>query len=572
MSRKLVFLSAFLAALPMLLVSANARGDDPPKNVGGMSAQRKEPADAIELFGNDDNPFGGPVDAKPTVSTPPQKPHVEPAKSKVEPTKPKADPARPKPYSGPALHGGEKAILKALKQKASLDFVKTPLKDALDFLSKKHLIPIRIDSPALKEAGLDDGTPVTCKLSGIPLRSALEIILDDLQLKWVIHHDVLIITSPTKAESDEYMYTKSYDVTDLLATAEDYELQNPLCSFNEPALDHGPMGQLSGAAGGGTGIHGGMPAASNNRQPIEDLLTTSVATKTWMDNGGTGSMVRYDRMLIISQTREVHMEIEQFFADLRARRQERPTLSVELHWLWLDAKHRDHLLAGRLKPSEGQLSLTVDRQRLRQIAREVPGFHGRVACVSGLGTVIAAGDRRAIILSTIPVVGVGIGYQPIISVPNVGVTAQLRPTFVPGTKTATLDIASIITRWDPSRKPAIIGAAWSEDKQVVDRNDPPAPVAAKNAANAGPATPPQPVVPSNGAHSAQGGTSFCPVDQPVMPTQQIGTMLRVPLGKAVIVGAITFAPAEDAGLAAAKENPVEVYVIATTSIVRDAAR
>ena len=73
------------------------------------------------------------------------------------------------------------------------------------------------------------------------------------------------------------------------------------------------------------------------------------------------------------------MQIEQFLADLRARRHAEPTLSVELHWLWLDAKQRDRLLAGRAKSSDGQISLAVDPQRLRQIASEVPGFHGQVA-------------------------------------------------------------------------------------------------------------------------------------------------------------------------------------------------
>ena len=48
-----------------------------------------------------------------------------------------------------------------------------------------------------------------------------------------IHHDVLIITSPTKAESDEYMYTKFYDVTDLLVTAKDHEHRNPLAPLRE---------------------------------------------------------------------------------------------------------------------------------------------------------------------------------------------------------------------------------------------------------------------------------------------------------------------------------------------------
>ncbi len=275
-------------------------------------------------------------------------------------------------------------------------------------------------------------------------------------------------------------------------------------------------------------------------------------------------------MLVISQTREVHMQIEQLLAELRARRNSVPTLSVELHWLWLDPKQRSHLLAGHAKRTKGQLSLSVDPQRLRQIAREAPGLHGRVACENGLGTAIAAGDRRAIILNTIPVVGGdGVGYQPVISVPNVGVTAQVRPTIVPGTKTAKLEVLSIVTRWDPSRKPAIIGAAWPAEKQVTAWNPAPAPIPAKDEANAKPAAPPQLVAPSMSAHSAQGGTSFCPVDQPVMPTQQIGTTLRVPLGKPVIVGSITFAPAGDAGLGAAEKNPVEVYLIATTRIVRD---
>ena len=86
-----------------------------------------------------------------------------------------------------------------------MEFADTPLKDVADYLSGLHHIPIHIDATALKEMGTEESTPITCNLPGIPLRSALEIILDELQLKWVISHNVLMITSPTKAESDEYM-------------------------------------------------------------------------------------------------------------------------------------------------------------------------------------------------------------------------------------------------------------------------------------------------------------------------------------------------------------------------------
>ena len=164
-----------------------------------------------------------------------------------------------------------------------------------------------------------------------------------------------------------------------------------------------------------------------------------------------------------------------------------------------------------------------------------------------------------------------IGYQPVVSVADVGVTAQVRPTCVPNTKTAMLDIACVITRWDPSRKPAIIGSAWPGYKQADATRAAPFSSPAQNAISGVPGMTSAPGAPSVKNRAAQSGSASCPVDQPVMPTQRIGTTLQVPLGEPVIVGSITFAPVEDARLGAAGKNPVEVYLIATTSIVRDAA-
>ena len=110
----------------------------------------------------------------------------------------------------------EKKIEEALKQPTQIEFVETPLKDVVDYLKDLHHIEIQLDSAALKEAGVDESTPVTKNLKGISLRSALKLLLDELQLKYVIHNEVLLITSPAKAESDEYMTTKVYPVADLV--------------------------------------------------------------------------------------------------------------------------------------------------------------------------------------------------------------------------------------------------------------------------------------------------------------------------------------------------------------------
>ncbi len=193
MSRRLVLVSVFLALLPLMMVSAKAPDDDPFGSDAPRPAEAKSPSTR-------------------EVETP------KPAESK--PAKPQDDGARPKPHPGPVLHGGEKAILKALEEETSIWVSEAPLKVVLEYFSEKHHIPIVMDSPALKEAGVEDSTNITKDLSGVSLRSALAIILDELQLKWVIHHNVLMVTSPTKAESDEYMLTKLYDVTDLLAQRE----------------------------------------------------------------------------------------------------------------------------------------------------------------------------------------------------------------------------------------------------------------------------------------------------------------------------------------------------------------
>ena len=217
MSRQMVRVGAFLFVLSSILLPSSGFGVQPPK---------KAPKDGDDPFGN----------SAPAASARQGK-AVPPAN------------ARPRPKSGPKLHGGEKAILKALKQAASFDFAETPLKDVADYLSDKYQIPVLLDRTALKEAGVDESTPVNCRLSGISLQSALEIILDELQLKWTIHHDVLMITSPMKAESDEFTYTKLYDVTDLIIPIPDSSiLFNPLT--DPSAIVSDPTERSAGQWGG----------------------------------------------------------------------------------------------------------------------------------------------------------------------------------------------------------------------------------------------------------------------------------------------------------------------------------
>jgi hypothetical protein len=274
MSRKLVLVGVFLAVLPVLLVSVKAREGDPPKK------------EAIDADGSLSDARG----AKSEKLKPANDPFS--ADESKRPGKPKVDLAKTKPSQPDGLktaaqevacdEAAEGKIRAALASKTQIEFVETPLKDVVDYLKDLHHIEIQLDTSALKEAGVDESTQVTKNLKGISLRSALKLVLDEVQLKYVVHHGVLLITSTAKAESDEFMQTRCYPVEDLVLPEDD------------------------GCA---------------NFTSLNELLTATVATKSWTDNGGTGTLFGFVAgnrpLLVVSQSEEVHEQIENMLEKLR---------------------------------------------------------------------------------------------------------------------------------------------------------------------------------------------------------------------------------------------------------------
>ena len=69
------------------------------------------------------------------------------------------------------------------------------LADVVVYLADFHNIPIIIDAEALEDEGIATDSPVTRTLTGVKLRSALKIILQPLDLGYVIEDDVMKITT-----------------------------------------------------------------------------------------------------------------------------------------------------------------------------------------------------------------------------------------------------------------------------------------------------------------------------------------------------------------------------------------
>ena len=273
---------------------------------------------------DDNNPFGDGTDSRPAPSSPPGTAGTtaaddsSPPGLRPDPPAPKPVSPRPPMCSGIGVGGVGYAqnpppslriltpemaatpepqeidtndspalirIKAALQSPTEIACKETPLREVIEQLKKRHNIEIQLDVPALKEAGVAPDCPVTKHLSGISLKSALKLLLDDLQLKYVIHNEALLITSPPKCEFDEYMQTRLYPVKDLI-------------------LVRNERGEIE-----------------TDFQPLMDLIDNTLATKTWVENGGTGTITAFqyqDRcLLVVCQAADVHEQIACLLAALR---------------------------------------------------------------------------------------------------------------------------------------------------------------------------------------------------------------------------------------------------------------
>ncbi|MGD0897158.1 MAG: DUF4974 domain-containing protein [Thermoguttaceae bacterium] len=185
--------------------------------------------------------------------------------------------------AGPA----EQKIEDALKSPTQIAFVDTPLKDVIEYLKDYHKIEIQLDKKELDGLNINEDALVTKNLKGISLRSALKLLLDEMGLKYVIRNGVLLITSPTRAESEEFLTTKVYPVADLIYPVE-----------------------------------GGEKTQANaDYDSLIQTLTSTVQPKSWDQNGGQGSIAPGSfngaDVLVFSQTQEVHEEVARLLEDIR---------------------------------------------------------------------------------------------------------------------------------------------------------------------------------------------------------------------------------------------------------------
>jgi hypothetical protein len=174
----------------------------------------------------------------------------------------------------------EQQVQRAMAGPVSLSFHDAPLEEVIERVKEKSGLQIVLDRKALADAGLGSDAPLALDISGISLRAALRLILDAMDLCWVIQDEVVLIT--TKVEAENMLATKIYDVVDLVE---------------------------------------GARCKSADFKPLLELITSTIAPTTWDEVGGPAAITSLEmpdiRAVVVSQTEEVHYDISVLLKTLR---------------------------------------------------------------------------------------------------------------------------------------------------------------------------------------------------------------------------------------------------------------
>ena len=226
-----------------------------------------------------DDPFGGPRNgnsnaaADPFAAPPNQTRQPRAVRSARDAVVQKAKQAlvdgRKPVKVAPNPNDAEARIKSTLNDETSVTFIHTPLSDAMQSVSDMHNIPVVVDRRALEEIGLADDTPVTISLKNVTLRSALRLMLRELDCTYVVKDEVLQITTMEAAEQN--------------LTLEMYQLPQNLAAKSDQVIK---------------------------------VLTGTVVPDTWETLGGPSSAMSIDHVLVISTTSDIHARVETFLEKL----------------------------------------------------------------------------------------------------------------------------------------------------------------------------------------------------------------------------------------------------------------
>jgi hypothetical protein len=269
----------------------------------------------------------------------------------------------------------------------------------------------------------------------------------------------------------------------------------------------GSLGGFSPSLGGGETLQ-----SARLRFSMDDLIEAiqrTIDPMSWEETGGgEGVCTSLGGLLLVKQTPAVHRQIETLLSSIREEGGTVQAVTLQAYWLLLGSDDLDRLSPESKDGDRGGPAL-VDRNVLKQFADSATSYRGRITCFSDQTVHLVSGRRTTVVVSGVPTVGHhSIGYTPVISVPNIGVLLQVRPTLLPDRPAAVVNLESTVTS--------------------LAEEEPSTPVTSTSAA----------ARPEADQSSA---SATLKLDRLSIDAHHLATTVRLPLGKPVLAGGLSMA-------------------------------
>lgn len=216
------------------------------------------------------------------------------------------------PPADPSLVS-EAKVRHALNEPTNMDFTETPLSDVVHYLADLHFIKIQLDTRALEDAGVGSDTPVTRTLKDVALKSALNLMLRDLDLTTHITDGVLLIT--TRDALDKVIETRAYNVEDAIAPGTEAK---EVAAVLQGLLQSGhPL--MGGMGGMGGGMGGGMFAVEDSEGKTQACQACCKATSAVAAAEPRMRIVPFRNLVVVRASLADHADVAAVLAELKAK-------------------------------------------------------------------------------------------------------------------------------------------------------------------------------------------------------------------------------------------------------------
>ncbi len=214
--------------------------------------------------------------------------------------------------------------IRALLQKRvdKVTFDDTAFSDVIDWLRSQKTPQGKVNivprwRALLANQSIDEDSVVSLTMEDTTVKAVLDEVLDQLSdldpLTYMGTGKTLKIS--TKSDFDRKLYTRLYDIADILLEIQDYT--------GSPQIDLQQQQQSSGGGGGGQGGRANVQSIFSNSggggddddeedddderfDEIMDWIKAVVEPDSWIDNGGLGSMAVFNDQLAVRATLTVH--------------------------------------------------------------------------------------------------------------------------------------------------------------------------------------------------------------------------------------------------------------------------